>query len=54
MAEKHQKKEKGGALKILLVVLALLVLAAGTAGVFVSNERNGTRKNGTEVTVSIP
>ena len=54
MAEKHQKKEKGGALKILLVVLALLVLAAGTAGVFVYNEINGNGKTGTEVTVSIP
>ena len=54
MAEKHQKKKKGGALKILLVVLALLVLAAGTAGVFVYNEINGNGKTGTEVTVSIP
>ena len=54
MAEKHQKKEKGGALKILLVVLALLVLAAGTAGVFVYDEINGNRKTGKEVTVSIP
>ena len=54
MAEKHQKKKKGGALKILLVVLALLVLAAGTAGVFAYNEINGNGKTGTEVTVSIP
>ena len=33
MAEKHQKKKKGSALKILLVVLLLLVLTVGAAGV---------------------
>ena len=37
MAEKHQKKKKGGALKILLVVLALLVLAIGAGSVFFSH-----------------
>ena len=32
MAEKHQKKKKGSALKILLAVLLLLVLTVGAAG----------------------
>ena len=41
MAEKHQKKKKGSALKILLAVLLLLVLTAGAAGVFAYNEING-------------
>ena len=41
MAEKHQKKKKGSALKILLVVLLLLVLTVGAAGVFAYNEING-------------
>ena len=38
MAEKHQKKKKGSALKILLAVLLLLVLTVGAAGVFAYNE----------------
>ncbi len=55
MAEKHQKKKKGSALKILLAVLLLLVLTAGAAGVFAYNEINGNGgKPGAEVTVSIP
>ena len=55
MAEKHQKKKKGSALKILLTVLLLLVLTAGAAGVFAYNEINGNGgKPGAEVTVSIP
>ena len=55
MAEKHQKKKKGSALKILLVVLLLLALVAGAAGVFAYNEINGNGgKPGAEVTVSIP
>ena len=55
MAEKHQKKKKGSALKILLVVLLLLVLTVGAAGVFAYNEINGNGgKPGAEVTVSIP
>ena len=55
MAEKHQKKKKGSALKILLAVLLLLALTAGAAGVFAYNEINGNGgKPGAEVTVSIP
>ena len=55
MAEKHQKKKKGNALKILLAVLVLLALAAGAAGIFAYNEINGNGgKPGAEVTVSIP
>ena len=55
MAEKHQKKKKGSALKILLAVLLLLVLTVGAAGVFAYNEINGNGgKPGAEVTVSIP
>ena len=55
MAEIHQKKKKGSALKILLAVLLLLVLTAGGAGVFGYNEINGNGgKPGAEVTVSIP
>ena len=55
MAEKHQKKKKGSALKILLAVLLLLVLTVGAAGVFAYNEINGNGgKLGAEVTVSIP
>lgn len=55
MAEKHQKKKRGSALKILLVVLLLLVLTVGAAGVFAYNEINGNGgKPGAEVTVSIP
>ena len=52
----HTKpRKKGGALKILLVVLVLLVLTAGAAGVFAYNEINGNgEKPGAEVTVSIP
>ena len=55
MAEKHQKKKKGSALKILLAVLLLLVLTVGAAGVFAYNEINGNGgRPGAEVTVSIP
>ena len=55
MAEKHQKKKKGSALKILLAVLLLLILTDGAAGVFAYNEINGNGgKPGAEVTVSIP
>lgn len=55
MAEKHQKKKKGSALKILLAVLLLLALTAGAAGVFAYNEISGNGgKPGAEVTVSIP
>ena len=52
----HTKpRKKGGALKILLVVLVLLVLTAGAACVFAYNEINGNGgKPGAEVTVSIP
>ena len=52
----HTKpRKKGGALKILLAVLLLLVLTAGAAGVFAYNEINGNGgKPGAEVTVSIP
>ena len=52
----HTKpRKKGGALKILLVVLVLLVLTAGAVGVFAYNEINGNGgKPGAEVTVSIP
>ena len=48
-------RKKGGALKILLCIVVLLVLAAGAAGVFAYNEINGNGgKPGAEVTVSIP
>lgn len=52
----HTKpRKKGGALKILLVILVLLVLTAGAAVVFAYNEINGNGgKPGAEVTVSIP
>lgn len=52
----HTKpRKKGGALKILLVILVLLVLTAGAVGVFAYNEINGNGgKPGAEVTVSIP
>ena len=51
MAEKHQKKKKGSALKILLAVLLLLALTAGAAGVFAYNEISGNGgKPGAEVT----
>ena len=45
MAEKHQKKKKGSALKILLAVLLLLALTAGAAGVFAYNEISGNGKS---------
>ena len=56
MAQKHSHaaRKKGGAWKILLAVVLLLVLAAGAAGVFAYNEIHGNGKPGTEVTVSIP
>ena len=56
MAQKHSHaaRKKGGAWKILLAVVLLLVLAAGAAGVFAYNEIHGNGKLGTEVTVSIP
>ena len=48
-------RKKGGALKILLVIVVLLALAAGATGVFAYNEINGNGgKTGVEVTVSIP
>ena len=53
--ERHTApKKKGGAVKIFLAVVLLLVLAAGAAGVFAYNEIHGNGKPGTEVTVSIP
>ena len=56
MAQKHSHaaRKKGGAWKILLVLVVLLALAAGAAGVFAYNEIHGNGKPGTEVTVSIP
>ena len=57
MAKSNHTKphKKGGALKILLVILVLLVLTAGAVGVFAYNEINGNGgKPGAEVTVSIP
>ena len=56
MAQKHSHaaRKKGGAWKILLAVVLLLVLATGAAGVFAYNEIHGNGKPGTEVTVSIP
>ena len=56
MAQKHSHaaRKKGGAWKILLVLVVLLALAAGAAGVFAYNEINGNGKPGAEVTVSIP
>ena len=53
--ERHTaSNKKCGAVKILLAVVLLLVLAAGAAGVFAYNEIHGNGKPGTEVTVSIP
>ena len=56
MAQKssHSAPKKGGALKILLVILLLAVLAAGAGLLFAHSEINGSGKPGTEVTVSIP
>ena len=56
MAQKtsHSAPKKGGALKILLVILLLAVLAAGAGLLFAHSEINGSGKLGTEVTVSIP
>ena len=56
MAQKssHSAPKKGGALKILLVILLLAVLAAGAGLLFAHNEISGNGKPGTEVTVSIP
>ena len=56
MAQKssHSSPKKGGALKILLVILLLAVLAAGAGLLFAHSEINGSGKPGTEVTVSIP
>ncbi len=50
----HTAPKKGGVWKILLVLVLLVVLAAGAAGVFAYNEIRGNGKPGTEVTVSIP
>ena len=46
-------KKKGVGLKVLLVLVVLLVLAAGAAVLFARSEINGSSKTGTEVTVSI-
>ena len=56
MAQKHSHaaRKKGGAWKILLVLVVLLALAAGAALLFAYNEIHGNGKPGTEVTVSIP
>ena len=56
MAQKssHSAPKKGGALKILLVILLLAVLAAGAGLLFAHSEINGSGKPGAEVTVSIP
>ena len=56
MAQKssHSAPKKGGALKILLVILLLAVLAAGAGLLFAHSEINGSGKPGTEMTVSIP
>ena len=50
----HTAPKKGGVWKILLVLVLLVVLAAGAAGVLAYNEIHGNGKPGTEVTVSIP
>ena len=50
----HSARKKGVALKILLVVLLLAVLAAGAGLLFARSEINGSGKPGAEVTVSIP
>ena len=52
----HAKpRKKGGALKIVLVIFVLLILAIGAAALFAYNEINGNGgKPGVEVTVSIP
>ena len=49
----HSAPQKGGALKIFLVILLLAVLAAGAALLFARSEINGSGKPGAEVTVSI-
>ena len=52
--ERHTApKKKDGAVKILLAVVLLLVLAAGAAVLFARSEIHGSGKPGTEVTVSI-
>ena len=51
---KHSAPKKGIAGKIILVLVLLVVLATGAAGVFAYNEINGNGKPGAEVTVSIP
>ena len=55
MAQKHSHaaRKKGGAWKILLVLVVLLALAAGAALLFAHNEISGNGRPGTEVTVSI-
>ena len=50
----HTARKKGGVWKILLVLVLLVALTAGAAGVFAYNEIHGNGKPGTEVTVSIP
>ena len=56
MAQKHSHaaRKKGGAWKILLVLVVLLALAAGAALLFARSEISGNGRPGTEVTVSIP
>ena len=55
MAQKHSHaaRKKGGAWKILLVLVVLLALAAGAAGVFARSEINGRTTDAEPVTVSI-
>ena len=56
MAQKssHSAPKKGGAWKILLVLVVLLALAVGGALLFAHNEISGNGRPGAEVTVSIP
>ena len=55
MAQKHSHaaRKKGGAWKILLVLVVLLALAAGAAGGFARSEINGRTTDAEPVTVSI-
>ena len=56
MAQKnsHAAHRKSGAWKILLVLVVLLALAAGSTLLFAYNEISGNGRPGAEVTVSIP
>ena len=56
MAQKHSHaaRKKGGAWKILLVLVVLLALAAGAALLFARSEINGRTTDAEPVTVSIP